>query len=79
MQLLARHSGLFAVDIQRTCSSRRVKPCLRLNRQAPLFNLRHAVHRMERALRLMVDAHVQQPGGMHVLVADAGGSQHELV
>ena len=79
MQLLSRHSGVPALDVQRACSSQAVRPCLRLQRHAPLFDLRGAVHRLERALQLMVEAQAQAPPGMHVLVADAGRSVNELV
>jgi hypothetical protein len=69
LQLLARHSGTAAADISRLCSSQRVTPCLRLAAAAPLFHLRAAVRRMERALQLMLQAHAHAPAGMHVLVA----------
>jgi hypothetical protein len=34
---------------------------------------------MERALQLMLEAHLQAEAGMHVLVADTDGSQNELI
>ncbi len=79
MQLLSRHSGVAAFDVQRACSGQGLRPCLRLQRHAPLFDMRDAVQRLERALQLMVEAQAQAPAGMHVLVADAGRSVNELV
>jgi hypothetical protein len=70
LQLLSRHSSTVVADLQNLCSSQRVNPCLLLNPRAPLFNLQHAVHRLERAMRLMVDAHAHAPAGMHVSVAE---------
>ena len=70
LQLLSRHSSAVVADLQNLCSSERVNPCLLLKARAPLFNLQHAVHRLERAMQLMVDAHVQAPAGTHVSVAE---------
>ncbi len=69
LQLLSRHSGTASADIRRLCSSQRVTPCLLLDADAPLFLLRPAVLRMERAMQLMVDSHTHAPAGMHIIVA----------
>jgi hypothetical protein len=69
LQLLSRHSTIAAPGVETLCLGRRVEPCPLLSARAPLFEMRGAVHRMERALQLMVDAHVNAPVGMHVIVA----------
>ena len=68
LQLLARHIGSEVADVRKLCSSHGVKPCLLLQPRAPLFDLHDAVRRLERALQLMVEAHVQAAAGMHVVL-----------